>query len=93
MKKHITLLFLLLSLLSFSQIWTIESCSNLGSNTYGPMYSVATANAANRSINIYPSSQLVGIANQELTSMYFLRNTATGSISGTPNFKIYLKEV
>lgn len=93
MKKHITLLFLLLSLFSFSQLWTIESCSNLGSNLYGPMYSVATANATSRSINIYPSSQLVGIANQELTSMYFLRNTATGSMSGIPNFKIYLKEV
>ncbi|MBS4041905.1 MAG: fibronectin type III domain-containing protein [Flavobacteriales bacterium] len=93
MRNKITLFLVLITSLVNAQLWTIESCSNLGSNLYGPMYSTATANSASRSINIYPASQLIGVANQELTSMYFLRNTATGTMSGTPNFKIYLKEV
>lgn len=95
MMKKIT--FLLLAFFSFvnvnAQLWTINSCSNLGSSTYGPMYSIATANATNRTAVIYPSSQLVGVSGQELTNMYFQRTTASGTMAGTPNFKIYLKEV
>lgn len=80
------------------QVWTINVCSNTPSttqsNVYGPMYSVATANAANRLATIYPSSQLTGIAAQTLTSVYF--HTGAGNSAGmlgTPNLKVYLKEI
>lgn len=59
---------LLVTQLSFAQIWTISQCSGLPSstqsNTYGPMNTVSTANATNRIATIYPSSQLSGISNQ-----------------------------
>lgn len=81
-----------------AQVWTINVCSNTPSTTqsnlYGPMYSVATANATSRITSIYPSSQLTGIASQTLTSIYF--HTGAGNAAGmlgTPNLKIYLKEV
>ena len=81
-----------------AQVWTINVCSSIPSatqsNLYGPMYSVATANATSRITSIYPSSQLSGIALQTLTSIYF--HTGTGNAAGmlgTPNLKIYLKEV
>lgn len=93
--------FALLSVGSASmeaQVWTINVCSNIPSTTqsnlYGPMYSVATANATNRLTSIYPASQLSGIAAQTLTSIYF--HTGAGHASGmlgTPNLKVYLKEV
>jgi len=78
---------------SYAQLFTINSCSNLGSNTYGPMYSGTTANSNNRTAVIYPSSQLSSLAGQTLNAMYFQRSSATGTMAGTPNFKIYLKEV
>lgn len=94
MKKITLLLLLLFSIGELNaQIWTINSCSNLGSNTYGPMYSTATANANNRTAVIYPASQLGTLSAQTLNAMYFQRNTTTGTMAGTPNFKIYLKEV
>lgn len=66
---------------SFAQIWTISQCSGLPSttqsNTYGPMYTVSTANATNRIASIYPSSQLTGISNQVLTSVYFHTGVGT----------------
>jgi hypothetical protein len=94
-------LFLLLCLLcsgvSWAQDWTIAYCSNLPSatvsQTYGPMYSRATANSTSRDAYIYPASQLSGIAARTLSAAYFHRATATGTMAGTPNFKIYLKEV
>ncbi len=81
-----------------SQIWTINVCSGMPgstqSNTYGPMYTTATANATNRLTSIYPSSQLTGIASQTLTSIYFHTGAGNaGGILGTPNLKVYLKEV
>jgi hypothetical protein len=78
---------------SRAQYWTIATCTVTSSTTYGPMYSTSTANATNRMAVIYPSSQLTGIVGQTLTNMYFQRATSTGSMAGTPNFKIYLKEV
>jgi hypothetical protein len=81
-----------------AQVWTIAVCSSgppssTTSSVYGPMNSVATANAGNRTAVIYPASQLTGIAAQTLTAAYFHRATTTGTMAGTPNFKIYLKEV
>ncbi|MBX7262783.1 MAG: hypothetical protein K1X46_01880, partial [Chitinophagaceae bacterium] len=73
-------------------MWSIATCSNLTSTTYGPMYSTSTANATNRTAIIYPATQLVGVANTTLTSMFIKRATASGSMLGTPNFKIYLLE-
>ncbi|PZO24813.1 MAG: hypothetical protein DCE86_16205 [Flavobacteriaceae bacterium] len=92
MKKITLLLMLFVSYLSYGQLWTVASCSDLGSSTYGPMYSVAGANATNRTAVIYPSSQLTGMAGQVLNAVYFKRATATGTMAGTPNFRIYLKE-
>jgi hypothetical protein len=95
--KKITLLILFLFSIGEmnAQIWTLTSCSSAtsGSVSYGPMYSTSTVNANNRTAVIYPSSQLVTIAGQTLNSMYFNRTTTTGTMAGTPNFKIYLKEV
>lgn len=93
MKKITLLLMLFVGMLSYGQIWSIASCSTeLGSNTYGPMYSVGTANSTSRSAVIYPSTQLTSVANKVLTSAYFKRFTASGTMLGTPNLKIYLKE-
>jgi hypothetical protein len=94
MKKIIFLILTLFGLTQMNaQIWTIASCSNLGTTTYGPMYSVAGANATSREAVIYPSSQLATLTGQTLNAMYFKRSTAAGTMAGTPNFKIYLKEV
>lgn len=94
MKKIILFLALLFAFnILNAQVWTINSCSTSGSTAYGPMYSVSSANATNRTAVIYPSSQLSALAGKLLTNMYFKRNTTTGSLAGTPNFKIYLKEV
>lgn len=57
------------------------------------MNSIVAANATSRIVSVYPSSQLIAIAGQTLTGSYFKRSSATGILSGTPNFKIYLKEV
>jgi len=76
-----------------AQNWIIPGCSiTLGTTLYGPMYSVATANAASRKAVIYPVSSLGGL-NGVLTNMYLERTTVSGTMAGTPNFKIYLKEV
>jgi|GEM_PF-3976580 len=81
-----------------AQYWTINTCSNhpvdnSGSNVYGPMRSTATANATNRTAVIYPASQLTGISGQTLNNLYLYRTTTTGTMGGTPSFKVYLKEV
>ncbi|HLF51770.1 fibronectin type III domain-containing protein [Flavobacterium sp.] len=91
--KKITLLFMLfLGIHSYGQLFEIASCSNGGSSNYGPMYSTAVVNATNRTAVIYPASQLAGIAGNNLNGAYFKRSTASGTMAGTPNFKIYLKE-
>ena len=94
MKKFTLLFFLsmLFTIASYGQLFTVAGCSNLDTSTYGPMYSIATVNATNRTAVVYPSSQLTGISGQTLTSLYFKRVTATGSMAAGGNFKIYLKE-
>jgi hypothetical protein len=88
MKKITFLIFALFTLLQVNaQLWTINSCSNLGTTTYGPMYSTATANSNSRVAVIYPASQLSTLNGQVLNSMYFQRSTATGSMAGTPNLR------
>ncbi len=99
--KGILLAFFLLGLGSAkmnAQVWTIDYCSGLPSVTqssaYGPMYSVAGANATNRLATIYPASQLGALANQVLTSVYFHTGEGhAGGMLGTPSLKIWLKEV
>lgn len=93
MKKITLLIMLFLCMASYGQIWKIASCGGgLTTNTYGPMNSVSDVNATSRTASIYPASQLTGIAGKTLTAAYFNRLTTTGSVAGTPNFKIYLKE-
>ncbi|WP_313807534.1 GEVED domain-containing protein [Flavobacterium sp.] len=94
MKKITFLLIaLFLGFLAQAQLYQVPYCNGtISSNTYGPMNSVAGANATSRTAVIYPSSQLSGIFAQTLTSIYFSRMTATGTMGGAPNFKIYLKE-
>src|SRR5690606_35508144 len=91
-RKITLLLLMMVSSLSFGQLFTIETCLTVDSNTYGPMNSVATANATNRTAVIYPASQLVGISEQVLTAIYF-RRAGTSQMSGSPSFRVYLKEV
>ncbi|WP_190277339.1 Ig-like domain-containing protein [Taibaiella lutea] len=56
------------------------------------MYSTSTANATSRIAVIYPASQLSTIAGSAISNIYFNKTTAS-AMSGTPSFKIYLKEV
>src|SRR5690606_11575094 len=99
--KGILLAFFLLGMGSGNmnaQVWTIDYCSGLPSvtqsSTYGPMYSTASANATNRLATVYPANQLTGIANQVLTGIYFHTGAGNaGGMLGTPNFKVWLKEV
>ena len=97
MKKitYFLITFLLLNFISYAQLATISQCTGggIGSTTYGPMYSTTTANSNNRTVVIYPASQLTGIAGQTLTNVYFNRfgTTQTFPMVGTPNFKIYFK--
>ena len=93
MKNKFLIISILLFQMSFSQLWNYNFCSTLGSNVYGPMYSVTTANATNRTAVIYPASDLTSIAGQVLNSIYFDRTTAAGTLTGSPNLKIYIKEV
>lgn len=93
MKKITLFLLFLVSSLSYGQLYSVPVCLDLTSNAYGPMNSVSNANATNRTAVIYPASQLEGIAGQELTAAYFDRGSAGATMSGTPSFKIYLKEV
>ncbi len=96
MKKQ-NLLSLLLAVfftcqLHLAQSFTLSTCSSgFSSNMYGPMNSTTTANNKNRTAFILPASQLVGIANGTITSTYFKRLTATGTLNATTTFKIYLK--
>lgn len=94
MKKITLLLFTLIASLQMNaQLFQVATClGTVGSNNYGPMNSIATANATSRTASIYPSTQLSGIAGQTLTGAYFKRIAASGVMAGTPNFKVYLKE-
>ncbi|WP_332453439.1 fibronectin type III domain-containing protein [Chryseobacterium aquaticum] len=75
----------------FAQLYPVAgTCTSLGTNTYA-LNSTANSSATNRIAVIYPASQLVGIAGQQLNSMFLKKFTAT-DLGGTPNLKIYLKE-
>lgn len=95
MRKITFWMFVLFGCLQMqAQLFTIETCSGtLGSNNYGPIYSNSSAGATNRTAVVYPASQLTFLTGQNLNAAYFNRSSASGSMAGTPNFKIYLKEV
>ncbi|WP_157976955.1 Ig-like domain-containing protein [Taibaiella helva] len=67
--------------------------SSTTSTTYGPMYSSSTTNATSRFAYIYPASQLASIAGSTINNIYFNRASAGNAMLGTPNCKIYLKQV
>ncbi len=94
--KKITLtcfILLLLGTIGYSQQYQVPTClGTVASSIYGPMNSVVTAGATSRTAALYPASQLAGISGQTLTSVYFSRIGTVGPMSGTPNFKVYLKE-
>ena len=96
--KKLNFLLLLLASVFTSQIYlgqgfTVSSCSDLGSNSYGPMNSTSTANSKNRTAFIIPASQLSAVAGGTFTSTFFKRVTASGALTSDTTFKIYLKNV
>ncbi len=81
-----------------AQFFTVNQCSGtpsagIGSSSYGPLYSTASANSTNRTAVIYPATQLTGVSGNLLSAIYYYRFSANGALTGSPNFKIYLKEV
>ena len=104
MKKIYTFLFFAAFFFSALHAQTAISVgSNTGqgtylnpANPYGPMTSVATGASWNRHAYIYPASLLTGIASgSSIDSLFFARSsdgvTTQGTLAGTVNFKIYLK--
>ncbi|WP_345088794.1 GEVED domain-containing protein [Flavobacterium chungnamense] len=86
-------IFLFQGSTAFAQGYTVPTCSvGIASNTYGPMNSNATANSKNRTAYIIPASQLATVAGSNLNSIFFRRMAATGSLTGTTTFNIYLKQ-
>lgn len=57
------------------------------------MNTIAGTNGTSRTAIIYPASQLQALAGKQLLNMFFHRGTVSGVLGGSPNFKIYLKEV
>lgn len=97
-------LFLLLQIILasngiFAQEFVVSYCSNLPaitqSNIYGPMYSVATANATSRIAIIYPATDLTTLSGTYLDSVYFHTGAghASGMLGSNANLKIYFKTV
>jgi hypothetical protein len=102
MRKLLLITSLLFAALySYSQATTtVGSSSGAGnfitaSNVYGPMTSVNTGASWNRHAYIYPASLLAAIPSGSIiNAIDFSRVTsgaAQGALSGTVNFKIYLK--
>ncbi|KQR92497.1 hypothetical protein ASG01_11300 [Chryseobacterium sp. Leaf180] len=92
MVRYSIFVALLITNFSFAQLVQVGgTCSTAGNNSYGPMNSTTSPLSTNRTAVIYPSTQLIGIANQQITSLYFNKVSST-DIAGSPNFKIYLKE-
>ncbi|KFF03610.1 hypothetical protein IX38_11620 [Chryseobacterium luteum] len=74
------------------QTFTVNTCStNVDNMTYSVLRSNTTANDKQRMAFIIPASQLDNIANGTITSTYFKRATASGSLNAGANFRIYLK--
>lgn len=96
MKKLNLLFMLLMAFLACQkysgQSFVVATCSsNVDNFTYSAMRSSTTANDKNRTAFIIPASQLTSIANGTITSTYFRRATASGTLNADANFKIYLK--
>jgi len=95
--KKLNLLFLLLTCMLACQLYRgqafpVATCSsNVDNMTYSVMRSNTIANEKQRMAFIIPASQLNDIANGTITSTYFKRATASGSLSADTTFKIYLK--
>ncbi|WP_083996867.1 T9SS type A sorting domain-containing protein [Chryseobacterium sp. BLS98] len=95
--KKLFLLFLVLTgmitcQLYQGQAYLVNTCStNVDNITYSVMRSNTTANDKQRMAFIIPASQLDNIANGTITSTYFKRSTASGSLNAGTNFRIYLK--
>ena len=90
LRASIALLAVLGGHSAYGQMVELATCLVTTSTTYGPMNTSASASATGRYATIYPASQLSGIANKDISSVYYRKGGAT-NISGTPNFKIYLK--
>ncbi|TXF77638.1 T9SS type A sorting domain-containing protein [Chryseobacterium sp.] len=96
MKKLRLIYVLLIGLMTcqmyVAQNFTVSQCSTgIATNTYGPMNSVTTANSKNRTAFIIPASQLQAIAGGNITSTYFRRMAAAGTLPAGTTFSIYLK--
>ncbi|TXF77636.1 T9SS type A sorting domain-containing protein [Chryseobacterium sp.] len=96
MKRTLLFLVLLIGIIpyqfSYAQNFTVATCSsNVDNMTYSAMRSSTTANDKNRTAFIIPASQLTAMAGGNITSTYFRRATATGSLNADTTFKIYLK--
>ncbi len=96
--SFILLLSFCFNLESRGQTWVIENCTGVPSfftsNLYGPMYSVSTLGATNRTACIYPSSSLGAIGGQILTNIFLHKVSTTSTpMGGSPNLKIYFKEI
>lgn len=74
------------------QNYPVASCSDLGSNTYGPMNSTSTANSKNRTAFILPNSSINFLDGGNITSVFFKRSSTTGALNAGTTFKIYLKD-
>jgi hypothetical protein len=57
------------------------------------MYSTSYADTYSRTAVILPAANISPVGGQTINSLHFLRRTTSGSLQGSPNFKIYLKEI
>lgn len=92
--KKITFLLLLLVTQLHAQYWNIKECAaTLGTTTYGPIFSNNSSVATGRFAILYKAADLTDLQGKTLNKIYFKRATATGTLGGNPNLKIYIKEV
>jgi len=96
MKKLNLFFLLLISVFSYQsylgQNVPVSTCStNVDNFSYSVMRSSTTANDKQRMAFIIPASQLTGLTGGTITSTFFRRPTASGSLGAGTTFKIYLK--
>jgi len=96
MKKLNLFFLLLISVFSYQsylgQNVPVSTCStNVDNFSYSVMRSSTTANDKQRMAFIIPASQLIGLTGGTITSTFFRRPTASGSLGAGTTFKIYLK--
>ena len=88
------LIVILFPILGFSQSVTVGSGSFGGTNVYGPMHSTNNYDTAfSRHAYIYPASVLSGLKHGDTISTLEFYAEADLPMTGSPNFKIYLKMV